>query len=64
MSKGRLKVQGELSDFLLDFKTSIIKKGKMGKLRWKRIEAASDGQERKNKKRREYIIITAAVLGL
>ena len=36
----------------------------MGKLRWKRIEAASDGRKRKNKKRREYIVITAAVLGL
>ena len=64
MSKGRPKVQGELSDFLLDFKTSIFKKGKMGKLRWKRTEAASGGRKERIRKRREYIIITAAVLGL
>ena len=29
-AKGRLKVQGELSDFLLDFKTSIIKRERWG----------------------------------
>ena len=63
MSKGRPKVQGDLSDFLLDFKTSIIKR-KDGEFAMEENRSRIRRQERKNKKRREYIIITAAVLGL